>query len=90
MNPKAALLFSSLGIVAAVAVIALIVWLISRQSGVRRKDYKRTQAQLRLTQQALADIDEVAGRYLNIDEVVAPQVNKIIRDHGTKQRELNS
>lgn len=90
MNPKVALLLIALGIVAAVAVVALIVWLISRQSGVRRKDYRRMQAQLRLAQQALSDIDELAVRYLNIDEVVAPQVNKIIRDHSTQSRELNA
>lgn len=90
MNPKAAALIGIVIIVVVVALIALFVWWVSRQSGVRQSDYNRMKRELRLARQAIADIDEKTDLYLGIDEVLAPQIKHIVRTYNTKQREISA
>ena len=81
MNPKLAALLVVGGIAVVAALVALVLVVIDRRAGVRRKAYNAAM-------DALADIEVEADRYSELDSVLAGAVKTRIRDLHRKQREL--
>ncbi|MFI7672682.1 hypothetical protein [Actinophytocola sp. NPDC049390] len=79
MNPRALALI----VVVVVVVVAFVVWLVVRwlgsQAGVRRADFDRLRGERDLLARAIAEIDEKADTYRDIDSVLATDVRAIIR-----------
>lgn len=88
MNPRAAALLILGAIVLLAAIIALIVWLVGRQAGVRRRDYKLVVAERSLLARAVVDISTAADLYRDIDSPLASQVRTIVRDVDQKRLDL--
>ena len=84
MRPLIALLV----IVGAVALVALMLWWMSRSAGVRRRDYRLLQRERDLLATAVQQIDIKADDYRDLDSVLASDVRTILRKLNTDRMEL--
>ena len=75
MKPVAVLLIA----LAVAALVALIVWWIGRQAGVRQRDFKRLRAERDRLARAVMDLAAAADLYRDIDSVLAAQVRATVR-----------
>lgn len=85
MNPRVAFLL----ILCAVAVAALVVWWLSRHSGVRRRDFARVRTEQDLAVRALQQIEAKADHYRDLDSVLAADVRSIVRNYTNQRMELD-
>jgi hypothetical protein len=90
VNPRAAFLLILAALVVLAAVIALIVWQIGRQAGVRLREYKRVVDDRNLHARAIADIAAAADLYRDIDSVLATQVRDTVRTLNSNRMDLTS
>jgi hypothetical protein len=89
MNPRAVFLLILAAVVVLAAIIGLAVWLIGRQAGVRRREFRRIQAERNLLASAIADINTAADLYRDIDSVLAARVRGTVRALESNRLELD-
>lgn len=85
MNPRAFLLI----VLCAAAVVALVLWWLSRQAGVRRREFARVRIERALAVRALHEIEAKADHYRDLDSVLAADVRSILRDYTNQRMELD-
>jgi hypothetical protein len=85
VNPRVAFLL----ILCAVAIVALVLWWLSRHSGVRRRDFTRVRTERDIAIRALHQIEAKADHYRDLDSVLAADIRSIVRDHTNQRMELD-
>jgi len=88
MNPKAAALIIGAIIVVAIVLIGLGYWLVARNAGVRRREYTAMRTERNNAWRALANVEDAAAQYADIDSVLAAQIRTIIREHNQEKMEI--
>jgi hypothetical protein len=89
VSPKAVALIAVLIAVTLVALIVLTYWLLSRQAGVRRREYKRMQTERNLALKAIRDIEVQADQYRDLESVLAAEIRRVTRELDDKRMELS-
>lgn len=89
MNPRAVFLLILAAVVVLAAIIGLAVWLIGRQAGVRRRDFRKVCDERNRLAMAVVDIIDAADLYRDIDSVLATQVRDIVRTHIPNRLDLH-
>jgi hypothetical protein len=67
----------------------LIVWLLSRQAGVRRAEFARMQRDREAMARAVLAIEEKSDTYRDLDSVLATDIRRIIRQLDADRMEIN-
>jgi hypothetical protein len=88
MNPAAAFL-----IVVAVGsglflVIGLGYWIVTRNAGVRRREYQAMRTERNQAWTALNAIEKECSSYSDIDSVLAAQIRLVLVSHNTQRMEV--
>jgi hypothetical protein len=72
------------------ALIALACWVLSRQAGVRRREYKRMQEERNLALKAVRDIELQSDQYRDLESVLATEIRRVTRELNDKRMELSA
>lgn len=89
MNPRAAALIIGVVVIGVVATVWLVTWYLGRQAGVRRREFARMKSERDLMSAALAEIEEKADLYRDIDSVLATDVRRVVRELKIDRMEIN-
>lgn len=88
MNPKAFLLIVLAAIAIAAVLIGLGYWLVTRNAGVRRREYTAMRTERNNAWRALNNVEDQVAQYADIDSVLATKIRTIIREHNDKKMDI--
>lgn len=88
MNPRAFLLIA-LAVIAVLLVLGGgVYWLISRNAGVRRKEFEAMRRERNNALDALDKIEESVRTWSDIDSVLAASIRPVLHEHAAQRREI--
>lgn len=88
VNPKAAALIVLGVVVVAAVLIGLGYWLVTRNAGIRRREYAAMRTERNNAWRALNNVEDEAATYADIDSVLASKIRTIIRAHNEEKMEI--
>jgi hypothetical protein len=88
MNPKAFLLIVLAAVAIAAALIGLGYWLVTRNAGIRRREYAAMRTERNNAWRALNNVEDQVARYADIDSVLAAQIRTVLRRHNEEKMEI--
>lgn len=88
MNPRAALLIGIIALVALALIIGFGYWLVTRNAGVRRKEYEAMRRERNLAQEALDQIEDHVVALSDLDHPLAAAIRPVLREHEINRREI--
>lgn len=88
MNPKAFLLFVLAAVAVAAVLIGLGYWLVTRNAGIRRREYAAMRTERNNAWRALNTIEDHVAQYSDLDSVLAAQIRTVLRSHNEEKMEI--
>ena len=88
VNPKAFALIALAVIVGLAILIGLGYWLVTRNAGVRRREYAAMRTERNNAWRALNTIEDHVAQYSDLDSVLAAKIRPVIRQHNEEKMDI--